>query len=92
MKQLEFFDIPSPCIGVCESGARGFCRGCFRSRAERQHWFEADDETKRLILHTCQLRKLRYQRARQSHPPEPESASQESLFAEPDEPTSVDFE
>jgi predicted Fe-S protein YdhL (DUF1289 family) len=40
MQQLEFFAIPSPCIGVCESGPRGYCKGCFRSREERLHWLK----------------------------------------------------
>ncbi|MEX0624274.1 DUF1289 domain-containing protein [Saccharospirillum sp.] len=84
MKQLEFFDIPSPCIGVCESGARGYCRGCFRSRAERQYWFQADDEAKRLIIRACQVRKLRFERAKSSLTSEP-SPPQEALFPNLDE-------
>ncbi|MGL6013979.1 MAG: DUF1289 domain-containing protein, partial [Shewanella oncorhynchi] len=28
MEQLAFFDIPSPCIGVCVTDARGYCNGC----------------------------------------------------------------
>lgn len=84
MKQLEFFDIPSPCIGVCESGARGYCRGCFRSRTERQYWFQADDEAKRLIIRACQVRKRRFERARTSPSSDP-SPPQELLFPDPDE-------
>ena len=84
MKQLEFFDIPSPCIGVCESGARGYCRGCFRSRAERQYWFQADDEAKRLIIRACQVRKLRFERTQTSQSSEP-SPPQETLFPDLDE-------
>jgi len=38
--QLEMFDIPNPCIGVCESGPRGYCKGCLRSREERFQWHE----------------------------------------------------
>lgn len=62
MQQLEFFDIPSPCIGVCESGPRGYCRGCLRSRAERQQWHQLDAATKRLVIRACQVRKLRLAR------------------------------
>jgi len=36
--QLEMFELPNPCIGVCESGPRGYCRGCLRSRDERFQW------------------------------------------------------
>lgn len=57
MQQLEFFDIPSPCIGVCESGPRGYCLGCFRSREERHHWQSIDDMTKRIIVSACNRRK-----------------------------------
>lgn len=60
MRQLEFFDIPSPCIGVCESGPRGYCLGCFRSREERTHWHAVDDSTKRVIVQACTRRKRAY--------------------------------
>jgi len=56
-QQLEFFEIPSPCIGVCESGPRGFCKGCFRSRDERLYWLKVDDATKRKIISACARRK-----------------------------------
>jgi hypothetical protein len=57
MQQLEFFAIPSPCIGVCQSGPRGYCKGCFRSREERLHWFKIDDQTKRIVVKACNRRK-----------------------------------
>lgn len=60
MQQMEFFTIPSPCIGVCESGPRGYCKGCFRSREERTHWLEIDDQTKRIIISACNRRKKAY--------------------------------
>jgi predicted Fe-S protein YdhL (DUF1289 family) len=56
-QQLEFFEIPSPCIGVCESGPRGFCKGCFRSRDERLYWLKVDDAAKRQIISACVRRK-----------------------------------
>ena len=56
-QQLEFFEIPSPCVGVCESGPRGFCKGCFRSRDERLYWLKVDDATKRKIISACVRRK-----------------------------------
>lgn len=55
--QLEFFAIPSPCIGVCQSGPRGYCMGCFRSRDERLYWQKIDDDTKRKIIAACHRRK-----------------------------------
>jgi predicted Fe-S protein YdhL (DUF1289 family) len=57
MQQLEFFAIPSPCIGVCQSGPRGYCNGCFRSREERLHWLTIDDQTKRIVVKACNRRK-----------------------------------
>ena len=64
-QQLEFFAIPSPCIGVCESGPRGFCKGCFRSREERLYWLKIDDGTRRKIISACHKRKAAvYARAR----------------------------
>ncbi|MBE1298729.1 MAG: DUF1289 domain-containing protein [Alteromonadaceae bacterium] len=59
MQQMEFFEIPSPCIGVCQSGDRGFCKGCFRSRDERVYWHQVNDEVKRKIIKACAMRKKR---------------------------------
>ena len=63
--QLEFFEIPSPCIGVCEVNNKGFCKGCFRSRQERLYWLEFSSEQKREVIRACQLRRARVMRARQ---------------------------
>jgi predicted Fe-S protein YdhL (DUF1289 family) len=59
LKQLEFFDISSPCIGVCQSGPTGYCLGCFRSREERLHWLELDQDVKSQIVKACGRRKKR---------------------------------
>jgi len=55
--QLEMFAVPSPCIGVCQTGERGYCVGCFRSREERLYWLQVDDSTKRTIIKACARRK-----------------------------------
>ena len=57
MEQLEFFDIPSPCVGVCIANNRGYCKGCFRSRDERQYWFKLSDAQKREVVRLCAQRK-----------------------------------
>ena len=57
MEQLEFFDIPSPCVGVCISNNRGYCKGCFRSRDERQYWLKLSDAQKREVVRLCAQRK-----------------------------------
>lgn len=61
MQQLEFFDIPSPCIGVCQTGDKGYCLGCFRSRDERLYWLQLAPDVKRKVLKACVLRKRRAQ-------------------------------
>ncbi|WP_099075262.1 DUF1289 domain-containing protein [Proteus alimentorum] len=58
-EQLEFFDIPSPCIGRCEMNAQGYCVGCYRSRQERFNWSTMNQQEKRNILRLCQQRYLR---------------------------------
>jgi len=57
--QLEFFDVPSPCIGICQSDDKGQCLGCFRTREERQKWtiFNSDDKQK--VIKRCLQRKKR---------------------------------
>ncbi|WP_108125618.1 DUF1289 domain-containing protein [Saccharospirillum mangrovi] len=80
MTQLEFFDIPSPCIGVCEAGPRGYCLGCLRSREERQQWHQLDDATKRLVLRACTIRKARLARGAALDDDETDSIVQTSLF------------
>ena len=62
-QQLEFFDIPSPCRGICQTDDRGFCRGCMRSRDERFNWIKMSDPQKRDVLRLCRQRLLRLQRA-----------------------------
>ncbi|MEZ2861413.1 DUF1289 domain-containing protein [Proteus terrae] len=58
-EQLEFFDIPSPCIGRCEMNVQGYCVGCYRSRQERFNWSTMNQHEKRNILRLCQQRYLR---------------------------------
>jgi predicted Fe-S protein YdhL (DUF1289 family) len=77
-QQLEFFDIPSPCRGICQADDRGFCRGCLRSREERFGWMSMSDAQKREVLRLCRQRFLRLQRANKS-PDEP-LPEQPSLF------------
>ncbi|MAG77022.1 MAG: DUF1289 domain-containing protein [Thalassotalea sp.] len=57
--QLEFFDVPSPCIGVCQSNDKGYCLGCFRSREERQQWLNLTSDDKQKVIKRCQQRKKR---------------------------------
>lgn len=81
--QLEFFDIPSPCIGVCESGPKGYCLGCYRSREERLYWLKIDDGTRRKVIAACHRRKQNaLRRARQQANSAPkEDVVQADLFS-----------
>ena len=57
--QLEFFDVPSPCIGLCQSNDKGQCIGCFRTRIERQTWINLNSDDKQKVIKRCQQRKKR---------------------------------
>jgi len=57
MEQLEFFEIPSPCRGICEMNSRGLCRGCLRNREERFQWQTFSDARKRDVLRLCTQRR-----------------------------------
>lgn len=57
--QLEFFDVPSPCIGICQSDDKGYCMGCFRTRDERQGWINLDSDNKQKVIKRCLSRKKR---------------------------------
>ena len=62
--QHEMFSGASPCIGGCTSGAKGYCKGCLRSRIERFHWHEMSDNQKFTVVQLCQSRKTRIIAAR----------------------------
>ncbi|OAN17722.1 Fe-S protein [Photobacterium jeanii] len=63
MEQLEFFSIPSPCVGVCQVNERGYCRGCMRNREERFNWQQMTPDQQRNTLRLCRQRYLRMLRA-----------------------------
>ena len=59
MEQLELFDIPNPCINICETNTSGYCKGCFRNRIERLNWNNLNNIQKSKILKKCRFRKLK---------------------------------
>ena len=63
MKQIEFFEIPSPCIGICQTDARGYCKGCLRNRDERFNWLNFSDAQKYDVIRLCKQRRRRRQLA-----------------------------
>ncbi|MDT3597282.1 DUF1289 domain-containing protein [Cronobacter malonaticus] len=77
-EQLEFFPVPSPCRGICQSDERGYCRGCMRSRDERFNWQKMNDSQKQEVLRLCRQRMLRKLHAGRAEPDE--EPQQPSLF------------
>ncbi len=59
MDQLELFDLPNPCIGVCENNSRGYCLGCLRSRDERFNWHNKPVAERSHILKLLEQRRAR---------------------------------
>ena len=57
--QLEFFDVPSPCVGVCQSNEKGYCLGCMRTRDERKEWSTLNNNDKQKVIKRCIQRKKR---------------------------------
>ncbi|WP_165088362.1 DUF1289 domain-containing protein [Neisseria yangbaofengii] len=57
MQQPDFFTIPSPCTGVCEANAKGYCKGCLRSREERLYWQQMSDDQKHQVMRLLSIRK-----------------------------------
>ncbi|WCE30891.1 DUF1289 domain-containing protein [Vibrio sp. SCSIO 43137] len=82
MEQLEFFTVPSPCIGVCSVDEKGYCKGCMRKREERFNWLSYTPAQQRHVIKLCKqryLRKIRQNRKVAEAPAEPASP-QQNLF------------
>ncbi len=58
-EQLEFFAIPSPCIGICNFDEKGHCKGCMRSRYERFNWINLTPDQQLHIIKLCRIRYTR---------------------------------
>jgi len=76
LKQIEIFEITSPCIGVCQSGPKGFCLGCFRSREERVHWINLEQDMQSKIIKACAARKKRAKAAQYKKPKQTDTSPQ----------------
>lgn len=57
MQQVELFPVENPCVGVCQSNAKGYCLGCLRSRTERQRWNGMMPAEKMKVIDVCKLRR-----------------------------------
>lgn len=42
--------ILTPCIGICDLGADGYCEGCHRTGNEIARWVAMDDSERRLLM------------------------------------------
>ncbi|WDE00281.1 DUF1289 domain-containing protein [Thalassomonas actiniarum] len=83
--QLEFFDVPSPCIGVCQTDDKGYCLGCMRTREERQGWLSLSCADRQKVIKRCRQRKRRRDNANKPKMPAEEVVIvQHSLLDPPD--------
>ncbi|SES91760.1 DUF1289 domain-containing protein [Thalassotalea agarivorans] len=89
--QLDFFEVPSPCIGICQSDDKGYCKGCMRTRDERQSWITLDNDEKQKVIKRCVQRKRRKDGLVKTKAVEdaPE-VSQPSLFDPPEKKSTLD--
>ena len=42
--------VPTPCIGVCEVGEHGYCKGCFREPDEIADWLSLENKEREKIM------------------------------------------
>jgi predicted Fe-S protein YdhL (DUF1289 family) len=70
MDQLELFDLPNPCVGICQSNNRGYCVGCLRSRDERFNWHQKPVAERAKILKLLENRRIRRDAARLAGKPD----------------------
>ena len=80
MDQLELFDLPNPCIGVCQSNNRGYCIGCLRSRDERFNWPQKPAAERAKILKLLEHRRARRDAARLAGKPDSGLEADQSPF------------
>lgn len=59
LEQLEFFVVPSPCVGVCTVDEKGYCKGCMRKREERFNWLTMTPAQQLHVIKLCRQRYLR---------------------------------
>ena len=80
MEQLEFFVVPSPCVGVCTVDEKGYCKGCMRKREERFNWLTFTPSEQLHIIKLCRQRyrrKILGAKVEQQADPDPQSPQQD---------------
>lgn len=88
--QLEFFDVPSPCVGICQSDEKGNCLGCYRTREERQRWINLTSDDKQKVIKRCQQRKKRKNAIPKIKVAEPIAQEQQPSLLDPQSKAKVD--
>jgi len=78
--QLELFELPNPCIGVCQSNSRGYCIGCLLSRDERFNWHAKPVEERAHILKVLSQRRARLNAKAKKDNDSPSSGESLELF------------
>jgi uncharacterized protein len=78
--QLELFELPNPCIGVCQSNSRGYCTGCLRSRDERFNWHAKPPEERASILKLLVQRRARLNAKAKKDDDSPQAGESLDLF------------
>ncbi len=88
--QLEFFDVPSPCVGICQSDDKGYCMGCFRTRDERLNWIDFDSDNKQKVIKRCLARKKRKGQVAKPKAIEEEVVIEQPSLLDPPVKTTID--
>lgn len=78
IEQIEIFEIPSPCKGVCQANNRGYCLGCFRSREERFQWNQLNNTQKKHVIKLCAQREKRTRQKMAQQQSSPETNKEQS--------------
>lgn len=83
MEQLEFFNVPSPCVRVCTVDERGYCQGCMRNRQERFDWLNMTPAQQLHVIKLCRQRyrrKMMNQRNQKNQTELDDASPQQDLF------------
>ncbi len=82
MEQLEFFAVPSPCVGICSVDEKGYCKGCMRKREERFNWHKYTPAEQRHVIKLCRQRYKRKISAGKGkvETPQESGSTQQTLF------------
>lgn len=87
--QSPLFEIESTCKSICQSGPKGICLGCGRTREERLHFHSVPIEVKDVIVRTSSqrlskinaiIKKKRIDKQREALGDDVSSDAQMSLF------------